>query len=117
MSDKPNATMTNQDRFNSAVMDWIREATQAIKSCAVMCHSAERNVGKMYCQCVDAYKDLVQQQTVSHHHSLTDAEREAIERAAFALNGGEDWSPDVCAKDKQACVTLRSLLERTKCRG
>lgn len=45
---------------------------------------------------------------------LTDAEREAIERAAFALNGGEDWSPDVGTKDKQACVTLRSLLERTK---
>jgi hypothetical protein len=46
--------------------------------------------------------------------TLTDAEREAIERAAFALNGGEDWSPDVVTKDKQACATLRKLLERLK---
>ena len=46
--------------------------------------------------------------------TLTDAEREAVERAAFALNGGEDWSPDVGTKDKQACVTIRNLLERLK---
>jgi len=56
--------------------------------------------------------------TVTQHCSLNftiaDAEREAIERAAFALNGGEDWSPDVGTKDKQACVTLRNLLERLK---
>jgi hypothetical protein len=45
---------------------------------------------------------------------LTDAEQDAVERAAFALNGGEDWSPDVGTKDKQACVTLRNLLERLK---
>jgi len=105
MSDKPNATMTNQDRFNSAVMDWIREATQAIKSCAVMCHSAERNVGKMYCQCADAYKDLVQQQTVSHHHSLTDSEREAI---AF-FDGIHNEGYGLFAKHT---ATLRNLLER-----
>jgi hypothetical protein len=46
--------------------------------------------------------------------TLTDAEREAIERAAFALGGGEDWSVEGGTKDKQACVTLRNLLERMK---
>ena len=43
---------------------------------------------------------------------LTDAEREAVERAADALGGVDDWSPDESDKDDKAVATLRGLLER-----
>ena len=46
--------------------------------------------------------------------TLTDAEREAVERAADALGGVDDWSPDESEKDDKAVATLRSLLGRMK---
>ena len=64
---------------------------------------------------IERLRTLAEQATPSKcsvHPRLTEEEREAIERAAFCLNGGEDWSPDVGTKDKQACVTLRKLLAR-----
>ena len=45
---------------------------------------------------------------------LTDAEREAVERATDALSGVEDLSPDATKKDQQALAALRGLLERLK---
>jgi methylphosphotriester-DNA--protein-cysteine methyltransferase len=46
--------------------------------------------------------------------TLSDAEREAIERAMNTLNGIEDLSPTATANDEMAIATLRRLLERTK---
>jgi len=44
---------------------------------------------------------------------LTDEERGAVERAADALSGVDDWSPDESEKDNLAVATLRGLLSRT----
>lgn len=52
-----------------------------------------------------------------YHHpqpTLTDAEREAVERAIEALLGVEDVSAGACAKDDAAAATLHGLLERTQ---
>jgi hypothetical protein len=46
--------------------------------------------------------------------TLTDAEREAIERGIGSLDGVEDLSADATEKDTEAVATLRGLLERTK---
>ncbi len=45
--------------------------------------------------------------------TLTDAEREAIERARQTLNAVQDLSPTATADDAMAAATLRGLLERT----
>lgn len=45
---------------------------------------------------------------------LTDAEREAIERAYCSLIGVEDMSAECSRWDAEAAATLRGLLERTK---
>ncbi len=46
--------------------------------------------------------------------TLTDAEREAIERAIDAFDGIEDVSANAGERDESARCTLRGLLERTK---
>ena len=46
--------------------------------------------------------------------TLTDAEREAIERGADALAGIEDLSAGAVGADASAVFTLRSLLARTQ---
>mgnify|MGYP003336570338 CR=1 FL=1 len=46
--------------------------------------------------------------------TLTDAEREAIERGADALDGIEDLSAGAVGADASAVFTLRSLLARTQ---
>jgi hypothetical protein len=109
MNDKPAIeTMTNQERFNSAVMGFISEAADAIESCDAMSESAKRWVIRMQLQCADAYQDLFKQQTVSHHYALTDAEREAV-RFFSQIDG----PGNVPVANKRA-ATLRNLLERMK---
>jgi hypothetical protein len=44
--------------------------------------------------------------------ALTDEEREAVKRAADALSGVDDWSPDESEKDNLAVAALRGLLQR-----
>ena len=45
--------------------------------------------------------------------TLTDAEREAVERAIDAMNGVEDISASWSQREAEAIATLRGLLERT----
>jgi hypothetical protein len=45
--------------------------------------------------------------------TLTDAEREAIERARQTLDAVQDLAPTATADDAMAAATLRGLLERT----
>jgi hypothetical protein len=47
--------------------------------------------------------------------TLTDAEREAIERARQTLDAVQDLAPTATADDAMAAATLRGLLERTRC--
>jgi hypothetical protein len=46
--------------------------------------------------------------------TLTDAEREAIERAIDCFDGIADVSPNAGERDESARCSLRGLLERTK---
>jgi hypothetical protein len=46
--------------------------------------------------------------------TLTDAEREAIERGYCSLMGVEDMSAECSRWDAEAAATLRGLLERLK---
>ena len=46
--------------------------------------------------------------------TLTDAEREAVERGYCSLLGVEDMSAECSRWDAEAADTLRGLLERTK---
>jgi hypothetical protein len=46
--------------------------------------------------------------------ALTDAEREAVERARQTLDAVQDLSPTATADDAMAAATLRGLLERTR---
>ena len=71
--------MSNQERFNSAVMGWISEATEAIEGCGAVSDSAKRCVDEMRCQCGDAYQSLFHQQSAEAHFALTEAERNAIQ--------------------------------------
>ena len=52
--------------------------------------------------------------TVTMDATLTDEEREAIERGICSLVGVEDLSADAGAMDDAAACTLRELLERLK---
>jgi hypothetical protein len=52
--------------------------------------------------------------TVTIDITLTDAEREAVERGIGSLDGVEDLSADATAMEAKAVATLRGLLERTK---
>jgi len=52
--------------------------------------------------------------TVTMDWTLTDAEREAIERGICSLVGVEDLSADAGTMDDAAACTLRELLERLK---
>jgi hypothetical protein len=45
--------------------------------------------------------------------TLTDAEREAVERARQTLDAVQDLAPTATADDAMAAATLRGLLERT----
>jgi hypothetical protein len=53
--------------------------------------------------------------TVTMDATLTDAEREAIERAIDCFDGIEDVSANAGERDESARCSLRGLLERTKC--
>jgi hypothetical protein len=46
--------------------------------------------------------------------TLTDAEREALERGIGSLDGVEDLSADATAMDAKAVATLRGLLKRMR---
>ena len=46
--------------------------------------------------------------------TLTDAEREAVERARQTLDAVQDLAPTASADDAMAAATLRGLLERTR---
>ena len=48
------------------------------------------------------------------HPTLTDEEREAIERGIDSLVGVEDMSAEAGTADDAAACTLRELIERTK---
>jgi hypothetical protein len=45
--------------------------------------------------------------------TITDAEREAVERARQTLDAVQDLAPTATADDAMAAATLRGLLERT----
>jgi hypothetical protein len=75
-------TMTSQERFNSAVMGWISEATEAIEGSGAVSDSAKRLVDEMRCQCGDAYQAMFSRQATQPQPALTDEEREAISAAA-----------------------------------
>jgi len=132
MSDKAAIeTMTNQERFNSAVIGWINEATEAfsrcgdriplesmheIESCRVNCSQA---FSAMMCNSpapkphtsVLSSRDVVEYYPSSEIASLrlTDVEREAILNAARAYELDSDEEECVAIAD-----TLRNLLERLK---
>ena len=119
MTEKPAIeTMTNQERFNSAVMGWISEATEAIEGCGAVSDSAKRYVDEMRCQCGDAYQALFHQESAPAHLPLTEAERDAIERqlgwVKRMLVAWEDRG--AAANDCLRCdeAALTALLERTK---
>ena len=52
--------------------------------------------------------------TVTLDATLTDAEREAVERGYCSLMGVEDMSAECTRWDAEAAATLRGLLDRTK---
>lgn len=110
MTEKPAIeTMTNQERFNSAVMGWISEATEAIEGCGAVSDSAKRYVDEMRCECGDAYQALFCQQSSPAHFTLADEEWGAIAAAvAFCA------STTAPLPRSEQIVTLRALLERTK---
>lgn len=119
MTEKPaTETMTNQERFNSAVMGWISEATEAIEGCGAVSDSAKKHVDEMRCQCGDAYQALFRRESAPADLAITEAERDAIERqlgwikrmlVAWADRG--DSANDCLRCDEAA---LAGLLERTK---
>ena len=59
-------------------------------------------------------RDGSQVVTVTLDATLTDAEREAIERGYCSLMGVEDMSAECSRWDAEAAATLRGLLDRTK---
>jgi hypothetical protein len=118
MTEKPAVeTMTNQERFNSAVMGWISEATEAIEGCGAVSDSAKRYVDEMRCQCGDAYQALFHQESAPARLALTEAERDAIERQlGWIKRMLVAWADRGPANDCLRCdeAALTALLERTK---
>jgi hypothetical protein len=106
-------TMTSQERFNSAVMGWISEATEAIEGSGAVSDSAKRLVDEMRCQCGDAYQAMFSRQATHPQPTLTDEEREAIQRAIdshqhrAAEMHSRSWAASAIKND---CDTLRALL-------
>ena len=106
MTEKPAIeTMTSQERFNSAVLGWINEATEAIEGSGAVSDSAKRLVDEMRCQCGDAYQALFSQRGSPPHPTLTDEEREVLSRVA------DDASYRAMEQTEKV---IRGLLERTK---
>jgi hypothetical protein len=111
MTEKPAIeTMTSQERFNSAVLGWINEATEAIEGSGAVSDSAKRLVDEMRCQCGDAYQAVFSQRGSPPQPVLTDEEREAIELAA----GDYLYHQDPGGRAQHIRATLLGLLERLK---
>ena len=76
--------------------------------CPVPDDAAEQdNVGKEL-----AHADEIERLRRGHRAALTDAEREAVERAIDALHSVDDMSAWSAERDGVAAATLRGLLER-----
>jgi hypothetical protein len=103
-------TMTSQERFNSAVMGWISEATEAIEGSGAVSDSAKRLVDEMRCQCGDAYQAMFSRQATHPQPTLTDEEREAVEELSILATEHRPNSDRV----KGYSYTVERLLRRTK---
>ena len=107
------------DRPESMATDIVSDAREWLDGYAgrVSTHSAKCHgwhdaclIARLVAECerLRGYRDAADRLAV------TEAEREAVGRAADALSGGDDWSPDESEKDDKAVAALRGLLERMK---
>jgi hypothetical protein len=78
------------------------------------CHEAAGEIERLRSQPCPYVTGTVTRYCTLTPFTLTDAEREAIERARQTLNAVQDLSPTATADDAMAAATLRGLLERTK---
>jgi hypothetical protein len=114
-------TMTSQERFNSAVMGWISEATEAIEGSGAVSDSAKRLVDEMRCQCGDAYQAMFSRQATHPQPTLTDEERadlnvwlaECLRQCSTATEGGEsDLAERWQGRARRAAAMIERLGDR-----